>query len=457
LSVERHERKGSTGSGSEKQRLDELAELIGRSLDSASERGASGAEAAVSVDRGLSVAVRMGEVETIEYHRSQGFGVTVYFGHRKGSASSTDLSPAAVEDTVAAACRIAQYAAADPYAGLPDSDTLAREFVDLDVFHPWNLDADGAIGIATECENAARGFDPEISNSEGASLDTFQGVRMLGNTLGFMHGYASSRHSLSCSVIGQRDGQMQRDDWWTVARAPDDLEAAAEVGRKAAERTLGRLGARSLTTRQCPVVFAADIASSLLGHFIAAIRGSNLYRKSSFLLDSLGKPVFPEFVRIHEQPHLPRALGSVPYDSEGVATYPRDLVTQGVLQSYVLSTYAARKLGLKSTGNAGGVHNLTVEPGSMDLPGLLRAMGTGLLVTEMMGQGVNIVTGDYSRGAAGFWVENGVIQYPVEEITIAGNLRAIFKGIQAIGSDVDARGNTRTGSILIDSMTVAGN
>jgi PmbA protein len=220
---------------------------------------------------------------------------------------------------------------------------------------------------------------------------------------------------------------------------------------------LGRLGARSLTTRQCPVVFAADIASSLLGHFIAAIRGSNLYRKSSFLLDSLGKPVFPEFVRIHEQPHLPRALGSVPYDSEGVATYPRDLVTQGVLQSYVLSTYAARKLGLKSTGNAGGVHNLTVEPGSMDLPGLLRAMGTGLLVTEMMGQGVNIVTGDYSRGAAGFWVENGVIQYPVEEITIAGNLRAIFKGIQAIGSDVDARGNTRTGSILIDSMTVAGN
>ena len=457
MSVGRQELKGNAGPGTENQRLDELAELIGRSLDSAAARGASGAEAAVSVDRGLSVAVRMGEVETIEYHRSQGFGVTVYFGHRKGSASSTDLSPTAVADTVAAACRIAQYAAEDPYAGLPDADTLAREFPELDVFHPWNLDADGAIGIAMECENAARGFDPEISNSEGASLDTFQGVRMLGNTLGFMHGYASSRHSLSCSVIGQRDGQMQRDDWWTVARAPQDLEAAAGVGRKAAERTLGRLGARSLTTRQCSVVFAADIASSLLGHFIAAIRGGNLYRKSSFLLDCLGKPIFPEFVRIHEQPHLPRALGSVPYDSEGVATYPRDLVSQGVLQSYVLSTYSARKLGLKSTGNAGGVHNLTVEPGPLGLPELLKTMGSGLLVTEMMGQGVNIVTGDYSRGAAGFWVENGVIQYPVEEITIAGNLRSMFRGIQAIGSDVDARGNTRTGSILIDAMTVAGN
>jgi PmbA protein len=447
---------GTASHEEEREDLGRLQVMIARSLETAQQKGASGAEAAVSVDRGLSVAVRLGEVETIEYHRSQGFGITVYFEHRKGSASSTDLSETAIGETVGAACRIAQYAAEDPCAGLPDSDMLARDFPDLDLFHPWSLEAERAIGIATECENTARFFDPEITNSEGASLDTFQGVRMLGNTLGFMHGYASSRHSLSCSVIGQRDGRMQRDDWWTVARAPQDLESAAGVGRKAAERTLRRLGARSLTTRQCPVVFAADVASSLLGHFIAAIRGGNLYRKSSFLLDCLGQPVFPAFMHIHEQPHLPRALGSVPYDSEGVATRAHDLVRDGVLQSYVLSTYSARKLGLKTTGNAGGVHNLTVDPGAMDLPALLKAMDTGLLVTELMGQGVNIVTGDYSRGAAGFWVENGVIQYPVEEITIAGNLRAMLKGIQAIGNDVDARGNTRTGSILLETMTLAG-
>ena len=459
MSVRPQASSGSLRSGSEEQQLEALAALVERSLADARKQGATDAEAAVSVDRGLSVAVRLGTVETIEYHRSQGFGVTVYFGHRKGSASSTDLSPAAVADTVAAACRIAQHAAADPYAGLPEVDTLANEFPDVDVFHPWNLDAEGAIGIATECETAARDLDAAITNSEGANLDTFQGVRMLGNTLGFMHGFASSRHSLSCSVIGQRDGQMQRDDWWTVARAPQDLETPVAVGRKAAERALRRLGARGLTTRQCPVIFAAEIASSLLGHFVAAIRGGNLYRKSSFLLDCLGRRVFPQFVRIHEQPHLPRALGSVPYDSEGVATRAHDLVAEGVLMSYVLSTYGARKLGLKSTGNAGGVHNLTAEagPAELDLAALLQTMDTGLLVTELMGQGVNIVTGDYSRGAAGFWVERGVIQYPVEEITIAGNLRSMFEGIQAIGSDVDARGNTRSGSILIESMTVAGN
>jgi PmbA protein len=438
------------------ERLSTLEALTAQSLESARRLGATGAEAAVSIDRGLSVAVRLGEVETIEYHRSQGFGITVYFGQRKGSASSTDLSEAAMADTVAAACRIAQYAAEDACAGLPDADALARDIPELDMCHPWGLDAEKAIGIATECENAARFADPEITNSEGASLDTFQGVRMLGNSLGFMHGYASSRHSLSCSVIGQRAGHMQRDHWWTVARAPEDLESAVTVGRRAAERTVRRLGARSLSTRQCPVLFAADVASSLLGHFIAAIRGGHLYRKSSFLVDCLGKEVFPRFVHIHEQPHLPRALGSVPYDSEGVATCTRDLVSEGILQSYVLSTYSARKLGLKTTGNAGGVHNLTVDSGELDLPGLLAEMKTGLMVTELMGQGVNIVTGDYSRGASGFWVENGEIQYPVEEITIAGNLRDMFKGVRAVGTDIDARGNTRSGSILLNELTVAG-
>ena len=280
---------------------------------------------------------------------------------------------------------------------------------------------------------------------------------MMGNSLGFLHGYASSRHSLSVSVIGERDQQMQRDDWWTVARDARDLQSPEEVGRIAAERTIRRLGARSLSTRQCPVIFAADVAASLLGHFIGAIRGGNLYRKSSFLLDQLGKPVFPDFVQIHEQPHLKKALGSVPYDAEGVRTVPHHLVRNGILESYVLSTYSARKLGMTSTGNAGGVHNLIIDPGTLDQAGLLQKMGTGLLVTELMGQGVNLVTGDYSRGATGFWVENGAIQYPVEEFTIAGNLRDMLKNLVAVGNDVDLRGNTRTGSIMLEQLTIAGN
>ncbi|MFO1417588.1 MAG: metalloprotease PmbA [Methylotetracoccus sp.] len=436
--------------------LDRLKDLVAESLEEARRLGATAAEAGLSVDSGLSVSVRLGEVETVEHHRGQGFGITVYVGQAKGSASSTDLGDKAVRETVAAACRIARYAAEDPYAGLPDPELLATAFPDLDVFHPWDLDAEGAIRLAVECEDAARGFSDDISNSEGANLNTFQGLRVLGNTLGFLHGYPSSRHSMSCSVIGRRGDSMQRDDWWTVSRAPEELEAPASVGRKAAERTVARLGGRSLSSRQCPVLFAADIASGLLGHFIAAIRGSSLYRKSSFLLDRLGQPVFPEFVRIHEQPYLARALGSAPYDAEGVATATRDLVSDGVLQSYVLSTYSARKLGLVTTGNAGGVHNLTLDPGVLDQSQLMREMGTGLLVTETLGQGVNIVTGDYSRGAAGFWVEDGEIAFPVEEITIAGNLRDMFAGIRAIGNDVDLRGNTRTASILIGEMTVAG-
>ncbi|MEY2680611.1 MAG: hypothetical protein RL661_842 [Pseudomonadota bacterium] len=441
----------------EQAQLDQLKSLVADCIQETRNQGATGAEVGVSMESGLSATARLGEVETIEHHRSRGLGLTVYIGQRKGSASTSDLSPAAMRETVAAACRIARHAAEDPCAGLPDAGLLATEFPDLDLYYPWAIEPEAAIELAVACESAARNHHTDISNSEGASLNTFEGLRVMGNSLGFLHGYASSRHSLSVSVIGERGQQMQRDDWWTVARDARDLQSPEEVGRIAAERTILRLGARSLSTRQCPVIFAADVAASLLGHFIGAIRGGNLYRKSSFLLDQLGKSVFPDFVQIHEQPHLKKALGSVPYDAEGVRTVPHHLVRNGILESYVLSTYSARKLGMTSTGNAGGVHNLIIDPGTLDQAGLLQKMGTGLLVTELMGQGVNLVTGDYSRGAAGFWVENGTIQYPVEEFTIAGNLRDMLKTLVAVGNDVDLRGNTRTGSIMLEQLTIAGN
>ena len=441
----------------EQAQLDQLKSLVADCIQETRNQGATGAEVGVSMESGLSATARLGEVETIEHHRSRGLGLTVFIGQRKGSASTSDLSPAAMRETVAAACRIARHAAEDPCAGLPDIGLLATDFPDLDLYYPWAIEPEAAIELAVACESAARNHHTDISNSEGASLNTFEGLRVMGNSLGFLHGYASSRHSLSVSVIGERGQQMQRDDWWTVARDARDLQSPEEVGRIAAERTIRRLGARSLSTRQCPVIFAADVAASLLGHFIGAIRGGNLYRKSSFLLDQLGKPVFPDFVQIHEQPHLKKALGSVPYDAEGVRTVPHHLVRNGILESYVLSTYSARKLGMTSTGNAGGVHNLIIDPGTLDQDGLLQKMGTGLLVTELMGQGVNLVTGDYSRGAAGFWVENGTIQYPVEEFTIAGNLRDMLKTLVAVGNDVDLRGNTRTGSIMLEQLTIAGN
>jgi PmbA protein len=441
----------------EQAHLDQLKSLVADCIQETRNQGATGAEVGVSMESGLSATARLGEVETIEHHRSRGLGLTVYIGQRKGSASTSDLSPVAMRETVAAAVRIARHAAEDPCAGLPDADLLATEFPELDLYYPWAIEPEAAIDLAVACENAARNHHADISNSEGASLNTFEGLRVMGNSLGFLHGYASSRHSLSVSVIGERGQQMQRDDWWTVARDARNLQSPEEVGSIAAERTIRRLGARSLSTRQCPVIFAADVATSLLGHFIGAIRGGNLYRKSSFLLDQLGKPVFPDFVQIHEQPHLKKALGSVPYDAEGVRTVPHHLVRNGILESFVLSTYSARKLGMTSTGNAGGVHNLIIDPGTLDQAGLLQKMGTGLLVTELMGQGVNLVTGDYSRGAAGFWVENGTILYPVEEFTIAGNLRDMLKTLVAVGNDVDLRGNTRTGSIMLEQLTIAGN
>ena len=447
---------GEISAVSDSGKLNRLLETVKELLDEARRQGASAAEAGLSTERGLSVTARLGDVETIEHHKDQGLGVTVYFGQRKGTASTTDLAPQAVKQTVEAACRIARYSTEDEYAGLPDAERLASEFVDLDLNHPWELSADEAVDLTIECEAAARDFHSEISNSEGASVDTHQGIRVFANSLGFTHGLQSTRHSLSCSVLAQRGQSMQRDYWYTVSRSNEQLESAKDVGKQAAERTLRRLEARTLSTRQCSVIYSAEVASSLIGHFIAAIRGGSLYRKSSFLLDKLGQQIFPPFIHIHEQPHLKGALGSTCYDSEGVACEARDIVRDGVLQSYVLSSYSARKLGLQTTGNAGGVHNLSVDSTGSDQQALLKEMGSGLLITELMGQGINIVTGDYSRGATGFWVENGEIQYPVEEITVAGNLSNLFANIVAVGSDVDLRGNTRTGSILIQEMTVAG-
>jgi PmbA protein len=434
----------------------ELEALVQQVLAEASRLGASAAEAGVSLEAGLSVTVRLGEIETLEYHRDRGVGITVYFGQRKGSASTSDFAPHAVRETVRAACDIARYTSEDTCAGLADAALMAREVPDLDLCHPWDIDAERAIVIAQRCEAAAREADARISNTEGATLSSHQGLRVYGNSHGFIGGYPSTRHSISCSVIAGKDDQMQRDYWYSVARRHQDLEDAESVGRVAAERTLRRLNGRKLGTRQVPVIFAAEIATGLFRSFTSAIRGSSLYRKSSFLLDHLGKQVFPEFVHIHEQPHLRGALGSAAFDSEGVATRERDLITDGVLQSYVLDSYSARKLGMQTTGNAGGVHNLSIDSGASDFAGLLREMDTGLLVTELMGQGVNMVTGDYSRGAAGFWVEKGEIQYPVEEITIAGNLKDMFKSIVAIGNDVERRGNIRSGSVLLERRTVAG-
>lgn len=436
--------------------INRLKAVVQTLLDEAKHQGASAAEAAFSIDNGLSVSARLGEVETIEYHCDQGIGITVYFGAKKGSASTNDVSPDSLVETVKAACSIAKYASEDAYAGLPEPELLATEFPDLDLYHPWALDAERAIDLAVECENAARHYHPAISNSEGASVNSHQGTRVFGNSLGFLQGYQSSRHSMSCSVLAGSGDAMQRDYWYSVARNPGNLESARSIGEKAAQRTVARLDARSLSTRQCPVLFAPEMAGGLIGSLIGAISGGSLYRKASFLLDSLDTQILPEFVRIHEQPLLKGALGSASYDAEGVATQTRDIVNQGVLRSYILSSYSARKLGMKTTGNAGGVHNLTVESGERDFGGMLNLLGTGLLVTELMGQGVNRVTGDYSRGASGFWVENGVIQYPVQEITIAGNLKSMLRHIVAIGNDVDLRGNIRVGSILLEQMAIAG-
>lgn len=437
-------------------RKEYLEQLVTELLAEAKSQGASAAEAGVSQDAGLEVTVRMGEVETVEHTRDNGLSVTVYFGHRKGSASTSDLSERALRDTVRAACNIARHTQEDRCAGLADAERMAAEVPDLDLCHPWELAVGDAIAMAVKTEHAARQLDPRIWNSEGATLSTHIGNQVYGNSHGFVGGYPSSRHSLSCAVVGREGDSLQRDYWWTSERAPEDLESAEDVGRKAAERTLARLGGRKLSTREAPVIFQADMAVGLLRHLIGAIRGSALYREASFLLDHLGNRIFPDFVHVHENPLLARGLGSAPFDGDGVATKAKDFVSGGILGSYVLDAYSACKLGMQTTGNAGGVRNLSIDSGEFELAGLLQEMGTGLLVTELMGQGLNPVTGDYSRGAAGFWVENGEIAYPVEEITIAGNLKDMYLGLRAVGRDIDMRGSTRTGSWLIERMTIAG-
>jgi PmbA protein len=435
----------------------DLEFIIESALKEARGRGASEAEAVVSQDTGLSVGVRLGEVETLEHQRDRNMGITVYFGRRKGSASTADLSADAVRATVGKACSIARFTAEDACSGLADADLMARSQQDLDLSHPWDVSADGAIEIAKACEAAALGFDKRINNSEGASLSSHRGLHVYGNTHGFVGGYPTTSHTLSCVVLAGTGEDMQRDYWYSSSRDWRELESAESIGREAARRTIARLAPRKLSTRRAPVLLVPELARGLIGHFVAAIRGSNQYRQSSFLLNAAGRQVFPAGFSITERPHLPKAMASAPFDDEGVATTDRALVDNGVLMGYVLSSYSARKLGLKTTGNAGGAHNLLVAPTAAGgLDALMGRLGTGLLVTEMMGQGVNTVTGDYSRGAAGFWVENGAIQYPVAEITIAGNLKEMLSGIAAAGDDIDLRGGIRVGSVLVEEMTIAG-
>ncbi|EPL63205.1 metalloprotease PmbA [Stutzerimonas stutzeri] len=433
-----------------------LREKVERIIEEARRQGASASEVSVSMEQGLSTTVRQGEVETVEFNRDQGFGITLYVGQSKGSASTTGSGDEAIRETVAAAMAIARHASQDEFAGLADATLMARELPDLDLYHPWSITPEQAIEQALSCESAAFDFDARIRNADGTSLNTHQGCRAYGNSNGFIGGYCSTRHSLSCVMIAESEGQMQRDYFYDVNRIGEALIDPQTIGRRAAERAVRRLGARPIPTCEVPVLFAPELATGLFSHFIAAISGGNLYRKASYLEDALGQTLFPEWLSLDERPHIPRALGSASYDGDGLATYAKPFVENGRLISYVLSTYSGRKLGMPSTANAGGVHNLFVSHGEEDQAALLRRMGRGLLVTELMGQGLNLVTGDYSRGAGGYWVENGEIQFPVQEVTIAGNLRDMFRQIVAIGCDIETRGNVRTGSVLIERMMVAG-
>ena len=423
------------------QELDRLANLAEDVIRRARAAGASQAEVAASIETGLSVNVRLGEVETVEHTRDRGFGLTVYFGQRKGSASTADLNPESIQATIEQACAIARYTEADPASGLADADRMATSFDDLDLWHPWDIDTAGAIELGREIEDAGRAH-AGISNSDGAGVQAGQGVSVYANSHGFVGRERGTRHSLSLALIAGGEEGMQRDYWYDSVRHAGDFITARALGDRAAERTLARLGARGLSTRQCPVLFVPELARGLIGHLLGAVSGGSLYRQASFLLDHVGKPVMPSWMNINERPHIPRGQGSAMFDAEGVATRDSALVEGGVLARYVLGSYSARKLGLTSTGNAGGIHNLLVDAGSAeheahDFDGMLRRMDTGLLVTEVMGQGVSTVTGDYSRGAAGFWVENGQIAFPVEGITIAANLRDMFAGIVAVGTDVE--------------------
>ncbi|MHC8865872.1 metalloprotease PmbA [Arenicellales bacterium IMCC57338] len=433
-----------------------LSDAVQLALEEAGSRGASSSEAAASLSQGLSVNVRKSEIETVEHTRDRNLVVSVYFGQRTGSASTSDYSPAAVKETVLAACNIAKWTEEDRCIGLADPERLATDVMDLDLYHPWTPSVEEASSLALECEASALGADARIVNSEGASVDAHQGVEVYGNSLGFIGHTQKSRQGISCSVIAGVGDSMQRDYWYSSARRLGDLDTPVQVGDQAARRTLRRLGARRVPTCKVPVIYEAPVASSLLGHFISAISGGALYRKASFLLDHLDKKIFPEFVRIHEQPLIVGGMGSAAFDGEGVATSARDIVSDGILRGYVLGSYSARRLDMQTTGNAGGVHNLTIDTGDQNLEQMISSIDEGFLVTELIGFGINNVTGDYSRGAAGLWIENGEIAYPVEEVTVAGNLKDIFQNIVALGNDVDPRRSTRCGSILVEGLTIAG-
>ncbi len=443
----------SNPQGTQAEYLGELAEQV---LSLCRQQGASQAEVSLSEDSGLSVNVRMGEVETVERTQDRGVAVTVYFDQRKGTASTADIQLSSLKSTVEQACAIAQFTEKDTAAGLADADRMAKVFHDLDLWHPYAISADQAIELALQTEASGREFDRRISNSDGASMSHGDSVAVYANSHGFIGAERSTHFSLSCSLIAGANESMQRDYWYSSALRYSDLESANSIGKQAAERTLRRLNPRTVDTGNYPVLFSAETARSLIGHFLGAVSGSSLYRRASFLLDSIDTRIFPDWFSLLEQPHLPRGFRSANFDAEGVATNEQYLIEQGVLKHYLLGSYSARKLGLQSSGNAGGVHNLNASANAGDLNELVRSMGRGLLVTELMGQGVNAITGDYSRGAAGFWVEGGEIQYPVDEITIAGNLKAMFQAIEAVGSDVDTRSHVQTGSILIGNMTVAG-
>jgi PmbA protein len=434
-----------------------MSDVARRALETAKRLGATDAEIEVSAAIGQNVSVRRGEVETVEYNRDKGMGITVYFGRRRGNASTSDLGQEGVDKTVEAACAIARHTAEDPAAGLPDEARLLHgKSPDLDLYHPWGLTVEEAIELAKRTEAAGLAVDRRITNTDGATVSSYDSDFVLANTRGFLDGFATSKASLSCSVVAEDKNGMQRDYWYSTERDPRALESAETVGRMAGERTVRRLGARRVPTGEVPVLFEANVAGSLLGHFVQAASGSSLYRHASFLEGKLGESIFAPHVRISEDPHLRGQMASAFFDAEGVATAPRLVVEGGVLKGWFLSSYSGRKLGLPTTGNAGGNHNLILAPGELDLEGLIRKMGRGFLVTDMMGQGVNSVTGDYSRGAAGFWVEGGEIRFPVEEVTIAGNLRDMFRGIVATGRDVQIRGSRQSGSILVDRMTIAG-
>src|SRR3989338_6701444 len=433
-----------------------LTELAKEILKQAEAFGATSADVSLSEAKGFSVTVRMGKVETIEHHQDRGVSLTVYLGHKTGMASTTDFDSEAIKATVNKAYSIAKYTEEDEYAGLADANLLAKRIPDLDLFHPWEITPTEAVEVAKECEEFARAQDVRITNSEGATVNTCQTHYIYANTHHFMGEMKTTRHSIDINLIAKEKGEMERDYDYTVARDANDLMSIKNLAKNTAYRTVKRLSARKLKTQKTPVIFEARLARGLLAHFIDAISGSRLYRKSSFLLDHLNKQVFPKFMTIDQRPLILKGLNSSAYDDEGVQTVERQYVESGILKSYVLNSYSARKLGLQTTGNAGGIYNLFVNTSNRNLDDLIKQIDAGLLVTKLIGQGVNIMTGDYSRGAFGYWIEQGEIQYPVHEITIAGNLKDMFLGIQSIAHDVDTRGAIRTGSILVDQMTIAG-